>query len=79
MTSGIVKIFFNNYNKNMVIKGYFFVCIVVHNGSEAMSVFATLHNKSKEEQEIIRRGLLAYCKLDTFAMVKIWEKLIEVI
>ena len=52
---------------------------VVHNGSEAMSVFATLHNKSKEEQEIIRRGLLAYCKLDTFAMVKIWEKLIEVI
>ena len=52
---------------------------VVHNGSEAMSVFATLHLKSKEEQEIIRKGLLEYCKLDTLAMVKIWEKLKEII
>ena len=48
---------------------------VVHNGSEAMSVFANLNEKSKEEQEIIRKGLLEYCKLDTLAMVKIWEKL----
>lgn len=52
---------------------------VVHNGSEAMSVFATLHLKSKEEQEFIRKGLLEYCKLDTLAMVKIWEKLKEII
>lgn len=52
---------------------------VVHNGSEAMSVFATLHLKSKEEQEVIRKGLLEYCKLDTLAMVKIWEKLKEII
>lgn len=50
----------------------------VHNGSEAMSVFATLHLKSKEEQEIIRKGLLEYCKLDTLAMVKVWEKLKEI-
>lgn len=27
------------------------------------------------EQEVIRSQLLAYCKLDTFAMVRIWEKL----
>ncbi|MCI9246337.1 MAG: DUF2779 domain-containing protein [Clostridia bacterium] len=52
---------------------------LVHNGGEAMSTFATLAEKSKEEQEEIRRGLLAYCKLDTLAMVKIWEKLREVI
>ena len=52
---------------------------VVHNGSEAMSIFATLANKTKEEQVVIRKGLLEYCKLDTFAMVKIWEKLKVVI
>ena len=48
---------------------------LVHNGGEAMSVFATLDQKTKEEQEKIRQGLLVYCKLDTYAMVKIWEKL----
>ena len=52
---------------------------LVHNGGEAMSVFATLDQKTKEEQEKIRQGLLVYCKLDTYAMVKIWEKLNEVI
>lgn len=48
---------------------------VVHNGGEAMSIFAELGKYSKEEQEIIRYGLLKYCELDTYAMVKIWEKL----
>lgn len=52
---------------------------LVHNGGEAMSVFATLEQKTKEEQEKIRQGLLVYCKLDTYAMVKIWGKLHEVI
>ena len=51
---------------------------VVHNGGEAMTVFASLGEKPKEEQERIRHGLLEYCKLDTLAMVKIWEKLKEV-
>ena len=50
---------------------------VVHNGGEAMQVFAELGEKPKEEQEVIRKGLLEYCKLDTLAMVKIWEKLNE--
>ena len=50
---------------------------VVHNGGEAMSVFAILGEQTKEEQERIRQGLLEYCKLDTLAMVKIWEKLKE--
>ena len=52
---------------------------LVHNGGEAMSVFATLDQKTKEEQEKIRQGLLVYCKLDTYAMVKIWEKLKEIV
>jgi hypothetical protein len=30
-----------------------------------------------EEQEKTRKALLEYCCLDTFAMVKVWEKLID--
>ena len=52
---------------------------VVHNGGEASDAFLSLVSLSKKEQEKIREGLLVYCKLDTFAMVKIWEKLKEVI
>ena len=52
---------------------------VVHNGGEASEAFLSLEDKSKEEQEKIRNGLLKYCELDTLAMVKIWEKFREVI
>lgn len=52
---------------------------IVHNGEEAMNIFANLKKYSKEEQEKIRYGLLKYCELDTYAMVKIWEKLNEII
>jgi len=49
----------------------------VKNGTEAMNIFKNLASKSKEEQKSIRHGLREYCKLDTLAMVKIWEKLKE--
>ena len=52
---------------------------VVHNGGEASEAFLSLKEKTKEEQERIRKGLLVYCELDTYAMVKIWEKFNEVI
>lgn len=52
---------------------------LIHNGGEAMSSYANLNNYTKEEQEKVRTSLLKYCQLDTFAMVKIWEKLKEVI
>lgn len=52
---------------------------LIHNGSEAMSSFQDLINKPKEEQEYIRERLLRYCELDTYAMVKIYEKLKEVV
>jgi len=52
---------------------------VVHNGGEASDTFVNLVGKSKEEQEELRKGLLVYCKLDTYAMVKVWQKLKEVI
>lgn len=51
---------------------------VVHNGAEASDTFLSLAQKSKEEQEKLRKGLLGYCKLDTYAMVKVWQKLKEV-
>lgn len=51
----------------------------IHNGSEAMAAFATLHEKSNEEKKIIKKQLLEYCCLDTLAMVKILEKLYKLV
>lgn len=47
----------------------------VHNGTEAMSVFPEIQYMPPAEQEKARKNLLAYCKLDTLAMVKVWEEL----
>lgn len=47
----------------------------VHNGAEASATFADLTNHTSEEIKNIRAGLLKYCGLDTYAMVKILEKL----
>lgn len=52
---------------------------LVHNGSEAMDIYAHLGEYSKEEQLKIRDSLLKYCYLDTYAMVKIYDKLKEVV
>ncbi len=49
----------------------------IHNGSEAMNAFLGLERRSPEEIERVRAQLLAYCKLDTLAMVKIWLKLAQ--
>jgi len=48
---------------------------LIHNGSEAMTAYADLHEKPPEEVTATRAALLAYCKLDTLAMVKVLEKL----
>ena len=53
---------------------------MVHNGGEASEAFLSLRDKSLESMhEDIKNSLLIYCKLDTYAMVKIWEKFREVI
>lgn len=49
----------------------------IHNGGEAMTAFADLPNHTPEEIATIRKNLLAYCRLDTLAMVKILEKLYD--
>ena len=52
----------------------------VHNGGEAMTIFPQLA-KMTDPQEVqrLRNSLLAYCHLDTLAMVKVWEKLREIV
>ena len=52
---------------------------VVHNGEEASDTFLSLKGKSKDKQEKLRNGLLVYCKLDTYAMVKIWKKFKDIV
>lgn len=47
----------------------------IHNGSEAMSAFANMGKLPDADRERIKHNLLKYCELDTYAMVKIWEKL----
>ena len=49
----------------------------VHNGGEAMDTFKKMAAMNPEELETWRQHLLKYCGLDTFAMVKVWEKLNE--
>ena len=51
----------------------------VHNGGEASNAFLNLKNQTLEEQQKTRNDLLKYCELDTWAMVKIWEKFKEVL
>ena len=52
---------------------------LIQNGVDAMTSFKDLENKSEKEQEYIRERLLRYCELDTYAMVKIYEKLKDII
>ena len=49
----------------------------VHNGLEASEAFAGMEELAPEELERTRRNLLKYCGLDTYAMVKVWRKLLE--
>ena len=52
----------------------------VQNGMMAMGTYANLHKvKDPKEKQAIRESLLAYCKLDTLAMIKIWQRLKDVI
>lgn len=49
----------------------------VQNGNDAMNIFPKIQFMSTEDQQKTRKALLEYCGLDTFAMVKVWEKLKE--
>ena len=51
----------------------------VQNGGDAMTIFPKIKDMPPEEQEAARKALLEYCKLDTLAMVKIWQRLVNVV
>ncbi len=50
----------------------------IHYGGEAMAAFPAMEHMDDKQREKTRRNLLKYCELDTFAMVKLFEKLQEV-
>ena len=50
----------------------------VQNGGDAMTIYPKMGKMTPEEREKTRHALLDYCGLDTYAMVKVWEKLVEV-
>lgn len=52
---------------------------LVHNGSEAMNMFIKLANMDSDELKYTREQLLRYCQLDTYAMVKIYKKLMRIV
>ena len=52
---------------------------MVHNGSEAMNSYSNMSSLDEESRNKLRYNMLKYCELDTYAMVKIYEKLNEVI
>ncbi len=43
-----------------------------------MNIYPKMAQMTAEEREATRKALLEYCDLDTYAMVKVWEKLVEV-
>ncbi|MBR5259604.1 MAG: DUF2779 domain-containing protein [Eggerthellaceae bacterium] len=50
----------------------------VHNGTEAIIAFEQLDDADPAKRPEIREQLLRYCELDTLAMVKVHERLIEI-
>ena len=51
---------------------------LIHHGGEAMQAYEAMAYMPAKEREAYKKALLAYCKLDTLAMVKVLEKLREV-
>lgn len=51
----------------------------VQNGTEAMEVFPKIKDMQPEEASATREALLRYCELDTLALVKVLERLEEVV
>ncbi len=50
----------------------------VHNGGEAMTIFPQIKDMPSAEAKAAHDSLLEYCNLDTWAMVKLWQKLMEI-
>ena len=52
----------------------------INNGTAAMAGWLQMRNESKrEEREILRQQLIAYCQMDTYAMVEILRKMQQIV
>ncbi|MCD8286703.1 MAG: DUF2779 domain-containing protein, partial [Clostridia bacterium] len=49
----------------------------VHNGGQATATYLALRDMTYEDRNRARENLLKYCCLDTYGMVRIWQKLAE--
>jgi hypothetical protein len=49
----------------------------VHNGTDAMKAYNLLKSLDDDERKETVHNLLKYCELDTYAMVKLYQKLVE--
>ena len=47
----------------------------VQNGGDAMEIFPRMAQMDREERAQAAKALLAYCRLDTLALVKVWARL----
>ena len=72
------------FHKRMVIthrkdlcQGDYLIDDRCQNGGDAMTIFPRIKDMEPEEAKASRQALLNYCKLDTWAMVKVWQKLKE--
>ena len=51
----------------------------VQNGNDAMSIFPKIKDMNPSDAQSAREALLRYCELDTWAMVKVLEKLKKIV
>ena len=51
----------------------------VQNGAQAMNVFPAMRTMNESQRAEMRKALLAYCKLDTLAMVRVLDKLYDAV
>ena len=52
---------------------------LVQNGGHAMTLFPRIKDMPADEALAARQALLEYCHLDTLAMVRVWEKLRDLV
>ena len=51
----------------------------VHKGDEASNAYLSLSTLPSNEEKKLRKNMLKYCELDTYAMVKIYDKLKSIV
>jgi hypothetical protein len=51
---------------------------VLRKACDVITIFPRIKDMAPEESAASREALLRHCELDTWAMVKVWEKLKEV-